>query len=94
MRRAELESYFELLKSFHVGETTADQFEARYLALFKTDQRLFPNEIFNVLNQLFSDVDVFVADPKIRGNDDLDEQQLRACAHVAYERLLRLVHDQ
>jgi hypothetical protein len=91
MKYEELSDYFLLMEAFHSGKVTAEIFEKKYLALFKADQRLFPEEIFNVLNRLFSDVDVFVANPEIRGQDDLDEQQLLACSHEAYQRLLKLV---
>ena len=90
MKRDELLEYLALMKSFHVGEITPVQFEGMYLALFKADQRLFPEEVFDVLNRLISDVDAFVADPEIRGQDDLDEQQLLACSREAYSRLMEL----
>lgn len=93
MRRDELNDYLELMELFHSGQITSVQFETRYLALFKADQRLFPAEIFSVLNQLFSDVDAFVADPNIRGRNDLDEEQLLTSSRAAYERLEMLVKD-
>ncbi len=91
MKRAELAEYFRLMESFNSGEITSDQFERKYLALFKADPRIFPQEIFDVLNGLFSDVDAFVADPEIRDQDDLDEQQLLACSRAAYDKLMELV---
>jgi hypothetical protein len=91
MKRDELKEYFTLMESFHSGEIAADQFEKKYLVLFKADQRLFPEEIFNVLNGLFSNVDAFVAAPEIREQNDLDEQQLLACSHEAYQKLAELV---
>lgn len=94
MKHDELEDYFALMESFHSGRTTPGQFETKYLALFKAEQRLFPGEIFNVLNRLFSDVDAFVADPKIREQNDLDEQQLLASSHEAYGKLLELTKGQ
>ena len=91
MKHQELKDYFALMETFHSRRISAVQFEKGYMALFKADQRLFPEAIFNVLNQLFSDVDAFVADPVIRRQNDLDEQQLLACSRGAYEKLMELV---
>jgi len=52
---------------FSRDESAQSVFEVDYLALFKADQRRFPDEVFEILNKLFSDVDMFVSDPEIRG---------------------------
>lgn len=93
MNLDDLKDYLSLMESFHTGRITSGQFEQRYLTLFKADQRLFPEEIFNVLNRLFSDVDAFVADPEIRAQNDLDEQKLFACSHEAYKNLIELLRS-
>jgi hypothetical protein len=83
--------YLVLMQSFNSRAITATEFESKYLAIFKSDQRSFPTEVFEVLNQLFTDVDVFVADPRIRGEKGLDEEQLLTCCRQAYEKLLTLL---
>ncbi len=93
MSKDELKDYFSLLELFQSGRITAQEFETRYLQLFKSDNRLFPEAIFEVLNGLFSDVDAFVADPKPRRLNDLDDKQLLASSLVAYDRLVLLTKE-
>nr|WP_244164945.1 colicin immunity domain-containing protein [Rhodococcus fascians] len=56
-----------------VGQLSADEFESRYLKLAKTTLgRLAPAGSV-LINQLFTDVDAFVADHRLQDEDDLDE---------------------
>lgn len=91
MKREDLNAYFELMESFHAGRISAIEFESAYLALFKADDRQFPDSVFSIVNQLFSDVDMFVSNPDIRGPSDLDENQLLKCSREAYEKLDNLM---
>jgi len=93
MKREDLKAYFEMMESFQSGRISAIQFESDYLALFKTDNRQFPDNVFNILNQLFSDVDMFVSNPEIRGPGDLDQNQLLKCSQEAYEKLENLMKE-
>lgn len=93
MKRIDLDEYFALTESFLRGEMSAAHFERKYLALFKADNRSFPDSVFKVLNNLFSDVDMFVSDPGIREAGDLDDGQLlerTRQAHAELERLMRM----
>jgi hypothetical protein len=93
MKRVDLDGYFALMESFLRGQASAQDFEAKYLAMFKADNRPFPDTVFRVLNKLFSDVDMFVSDPEIREASDLDEGQLLERtreAHAALERVMRM----
>lgn len=92
MQRRELEAYFELMESFESGQISAEDFEANYLALFKSDKRFFQEDVFKILNQLFSDVDMFASNPEIRGVDDLDQNQLLECSRKAYRELGSLIN--
>ena len=94
MTRSDLQSYFQLMDSFKGGRISAVEFEKAYLHLFKSDQRLFPEAIFVILNTLFSDVDAFVSDPQIRGSDSLNEAELLECVHKAYRTLEKAVSDE
>ena len=93
MRRVELDAYLRLLETFQSGRISAEDFETDYLALFKSDNRLFPENVFRILNQLFSDVDMFVSNPEIRGLRDLDHSQLLECSRKAFEALANLLDD-
>lgn len=76
-----------LISSFVKGEITTTDFESKYLALFKNDPALGPDEVFLVLNKLFTDVDAFCDNPDLRDEDDLNEEQLRQCSVDALEKL-------
>jgi hypothetical protein len=93
VRHDELAPYLGLMRSFESGQISASAFEARYIELFGGDTRLFPDPVFNVLNQLYSDVDVFVNDSSIRGPNDLDQHQLLDCCRRAYLELKNLCKD-
>jgi hypothetical protein len=77
----------ELIKSYIDGEITSSQFETAYLKLFKEEKRIPPADIYEILNKLFTDVDAFCADPKLRNAFSLDERQLLECARSAYVQL-------
>lgn len=93
MKRGDVRAYLEIMESFQSGRISAIEFESEYLDLFKADDRQFPDNVFNILNQLFSDVDMFVSDPEIRGPGDLDQNQLLKCSREAYEKLNNLMKD-
>lgn len=75
-----VDGYVELIEAFLAERVSAPQFEARYLALFKSDRSSWPEPIYEILNELFLDVDAFCADPAIRLPDELDEPALRSRA--------------
>lgn len=82
-----LSSYIHLIKSFLTGDLTALDFESKYLDTFKSDPTLRPQEVFLVLDKLFGDVDAFCAEPNLRDEDDLDEDQLRQYSVDALQKL-------
>lgn len=56
-----------------------------FLRLYKTE---WPQEIFDVLDGLFADVDDFCSDPDLRMNvGGIDELELRRRATLAFELL-------
>jgi hypothetical protein len=55
--------------------------------MFKNDEARWLEEEYDVLNDLFRDLESFCADPELRGRDDLDEEQLRQRAEIAIEKL-------
>ena len=76
--------YLELLASFLRGSVGVSDFEGAYLDLFKHDDVIRPDEVFDVLDELFSDVDAYSPQP---ADDEVDEEQLRQRAREAYHRL-------
>jgi len=84
---SDLEGYIKLIDSFLNNQITALDFERMYLDRFKNDTSNFSNDEYAALNDLFSDVDAFCADPELRDSEDLDEMQLRQQCNLAVERL-------
>lgn len=80
--------YRQLISRFVDRKMSAEEFEAAYLPLFKHDHDQVPGAEFNVLEELFFAVDDYVADPELRkAVHGLDDEQLRARAREAYQRL-------
>ena len=82
-----LEPYILLITQFVAGDVTADQFEASYMDMFKNESREIPDDIYDVLNDLFSDLDVYCGDPDLRDDEDLDESALLSSAEEALRKL-------
>lgn len=80
--------YEDVICKFIHGEMSASDFEACYLRLFKTDKSQVSGREFLILDRLFSDVDEYTSDPELRSRaGGLNDEELRACARVAYEKL-------
>jgi hypothetical protein len=83
-----LETYRDLIRRFVIGDVSADQFEAEYLARFKDDANQVAGDEFDVLDELFSDVDDYVDEPTLRlRTGGISGEELRARARDAYARL-------
>jgi hypothetical protein len=85
-----LSPYINLIRSFLNGEIAVTDFERRYMRLFKDDNTKWSQTEYEVLNELFSDIDAFCADPRLRRSGDLDEPQLRKKSEIALKKLLTL----
>jgi hypothetical protein len=83
-----LENYRELIRRFVIGDISADRFETDYLARFKDDPNQVIGEQFDILDELFADVDDYVSDPALRERTGgISGEELRARARDAYARL-------
>jgi hypothetical protein len=83
-----LEGYRDLIRRFAIGEISADEFETDYLARFKDDPNQVVGEEFDILDELFADVDDYVSDPTLRESaGGISGEELRARARDAYARL-------
>jgi hypothetical protein len=83
-----LEGYRDLIRRFAIGEISADEFETDYLARFKDDPNQVVGEEFDILDELFADVDDYVSDPTLRESaGGISGDELRARARDAYARL-------
>src|SRR5258708_16704807 len=90
MTTQNLTDYINLIESFLSNQISAPTFERAYLTKFKNDATDWSETEYEILNQLFGDLDAFCADPELRGQGDLDEVQLRHSAAEATRRLLAL----
>ncbi|HET9849406.1 MAG TPA: colicin immunity domain-containing protein [Candidatus Dormibacteraeota bacterium] len=87
MRTVSITEYRSLMRDFLDGHIPATDFETRYLRLFKEDDSRRPQHAFQILDRLFADVDAFSPDPALRGDDGLDELELRAQVAAALREL-------
>jgi hypothetical protein len=81
------EQYTSLLQGFLDESIDAREFESRFLKKFKNEKTVLPPDIYELLDELFADVDAFCPDPELCDDDDLNEQQLRAKAAEALAKL-------
>ena len=83
-----LETYRDLIRRFVIGDISADEFETDYLTRFKDDPNQVIGEEFDILDELFADVDDYVSDPTLReSTGGISGEELRARARDAYTRL-------
>jgi hypothetical protein len=83
-----ISKYISLIQKFFVGDITVAQFEYLYLDMFKNENEELPEDVYEVLNTLFLDVDAYCEDPSLRVEGDLDEESLRVSAKVALDKLV------
>ncbi|ATY11996.1 hypothetical protein CU254_17145 [Amycolatopsis sp. AA4] len=85
------DDYGELIERFVDGGIDAGQFEQRYLDLMKNDETLHPEDVFAVLDELFSEVDEYFVSPEASVAERRDrDEALRERAAAALVRLRRL----
>ena len=79
--------YILLLTQYINGNITASQFEAAYLDMFKAEASKLQEDVYEVLNNLFLDVDSYCSDPVLRDDEDLDDEGLLSSAKEALTKL-------
>ncbi|MFS0899163.1 colicin immunity domain-containing protein [Mycolicibacterium litorale] len=80
--------YTDLIDRFIENSITASEFESAFLRAIKQEQRILGNPVYPILQELFEDTDAYVSDPSLRTEpEDLDDEQLRACARRARQAL-------
>ena len=85
-----LEQYISLINQLVAGELATSHFEMSYLKMFKNETREFPEDVYDVLNSLFTDVDAYCGDLELRDHDDLNDEELLSSAKDALEKLTAL----
>ena len=85
--------FIPTIEAFVDGSHTTDVFEKEYLRLVKRTPGILERVVSEIVNGLFGDVDAYVAEDRLRGDDDLDAGQLLVCATGALEKLRQLSRD-
>lgn len=85
-----IQPYINLIEKFKGNQINAQRFEKSFLELFKNDSSEFSEKEYEILNSIFYDVEDFCADPTIRDEDDLDEEQLKTRSEKHLEQLRAL----
>ena len=80
------DKYKRLIEDFINAKVDVNVFESRYLESFKQDFFGATPE-YEILNELFLDIDAFHDDPTLRRAGGLDEHQLRQKAQKALDDL-------
>lgn len=89
--------YGLLFNCFLSGASSAEDFQRAYIERFKNESRELDDALFEILDELFGDVDAFCADPallaELRATKPgfyLDEKALRDKVAQTSQRLARL----
>ena len=85
-----IQPYIDLVEKFITDQIDAQGFEKLFLELFKKDSTQFNEREYEILNNLFYDVEDFCANPDIRDDEDLDEKQLKTRSKKHLEKLRAL----
>lgn len=80
--------YVVLIRAFLENRLSASEFQMLYFAIFKSDEKYRPREIFDILDTLFADIDEYCDDDELRRRTaGMDEVKLRMRARIAIDRL-------
>jgi self-protective colicin-like immunity protein len=83
-----VDRYIHVMMSFVENKIDASEFERSYLLMFKEDTTNWTEAEYESLNYLFGEVDAFCADPELRGENDIDDDQLREATKTTLAKLL------
>jgi Bacterial self-protective colicin-like immunity len=84
-----LAPYRRMLEAFVGGSMSADEFETAFLAQYKSEARMCSDDVFNIVDSFFADVDRYVGDPDLRArlaSDALGPVELRELARELVRR--------
>ena len=82
--------FIPLVHDYVHGAISVNDFETRYLRLVKDTPGELDAHVGRAVDELFFDVDAFVADDNLRGHGDLDSDQLLESARRTLDELMRI----
>jgi hypothetical protein len=89
-----ISSYLDLTGRFIGRDISAPDFEKSFLQAVKSEHRILGDPVFPVLQELFEDADAYVGRAELRTEpEDLDDEQLLACALRARHALRELGYE-
>ncbi len=68
----QLGPYRQLLEGLVSETMTADEFETEFLRAYKDDPRACSDEVFDIIDGFFFEVDRYVGDPELRSRSTSD----------------------
>lgn len=93
--RAVLAKYGRLVDRYQTGELSVEAFHDAYLEAFKAESADFDEETYQILNDMFLEVEAYCPIPDLEG--EIDEEELWIAARETQirigERLRRLHED-
>jgi hypothetical protein len=90
----DISSYVHLIDRFIGRDISAGDFQKSFLQALKSEHRILGEPVFPVLQELFEDADAYVDRAELRTEpEDLDDEQLLACALRARDALRGLGYD-
>lgn len=85
-----LDEHVDLMEAFLSGRLPVDRFERQYLDLYSSDATIRGDTIFRIIDDVFFAVDEYCGDPDLRGEYEIDEDQLRERVRAALRALADL----
>jgi hypothetical protein len=84
----DVSSYLDIIDRFIGRDISSPDFQKSFLQALKSEHRILGEPVFPVLQELFEDADAYVDRAELRTEpEDLDEEQLLACALRARDAL-------
>ncbi len=71
------EPYEHLMDKFMSGSLPTKAFERAYIDTFTDDSTIWPEELYQILNEVFLDVDAYFPDPSFWNDLIIGEDELR-----------------
>ncbi|MEX0921895.1 MAG: colicin immunity domain-containing protein [Rhodovibrionaceae bacterium] len=90
----DIKKYIKLLESYTSHNISSLEFETQYLKLFKIEPEGMPEDIYDLLNNLFINVDAYCDNSSIRDEEDLGPHELLDSARETLGKLRSLCKEQ
>jgi hypothetical protein len=81
-----LEQFSDLLIPFVRGDLDATSFELAFTKRYLGGSTHYDDDVFDVIDRYYSDVEEFAADPALRGPDSLGPKELLASTRELLQR--------